>query len=95
MEECAHRAGSWDVQADCAEQVLRILSAGWAYSLRRVLGAALRTGLAWHAGNGPAHRAGGVDCAGAGVVGYQDPAAEGCGAGGDGGVDIGVGGVTL
>ncbi len=59
-------------------------------SLHWVLGAALCTGLAWHAGNGSAHRVGGLDCAGAGVVGRQEPAAEGSAAGGDGGVDFGV-----
>lgn len=62
------------------------------HPLRRVLGAALRFGLAWHAGNGSAHRAGGVDCAGAGDVGHQEPAAEGCAAGGDGVVDSGIAG---
>ena len=29
MEDCPYRAGSWDVQADCAEQVLRVLRVGW------------------------------------------------------------------
>lgn len=53
-------------------------------SLHRALGAAIRSGLAWHAGTGFVHRAGGLDCARDGVVGYQKSAAEGCAAGGYG-----------
>ena len=75
MEDCTYRTGSWDAQADCAEQGLRILRAGWVHSLRRVLGAALRSGLAWRARDCSAHRAGGLDIAGACVVGCQEPTA--------------------
>ena len=90
MEDCAHRAGPRDAQAYCAEQVLRVLRAGWVHSLRRVLGAALCAGFAWHAGNYSAYRAGGLGCAEAGVVGHQEPAVEGRAARGDGGVGFGV-----
>ena len=90
MEDCAHWAGPRDTQAHCAGQILLALRAGRVHSLRRVLGVALCPGLAWHAGNGSARRAGGLDCAGAGVVGYQESSVEECAAGGDGGVGFGI-----
>lgn len=60
------------------------------HPLRRIHGATLRPGLARCAGNGPAHRVGGLDCAGAGVMGHQEPSAEGCASGENSIADSGI-----
>ncbi|WP_158011569.1 hypothetical protein [Corynebacterium sp. HMSC068H04] len=41
MEDCAYRTGSRDAQANWAEQVLRVLRAGWVHPLHWVLFLAL------------------------------------------------------
>ena len=89
-EDCAHRAGFRDDSAHCTEQVLRVLRAGRVHSLHRVPGTALYPRLARQAGSGSAHRAGGLDCVGVGVVDHQEPSVEGCAAGEDGIVDSGI-----
>lgn len=49
--------------------------------------AAVRSGLDRHAGNGSAHRTGGLNCVGTGILNHQESAAEGCAPGEVGVVD--------